>query len=73
MFDSFWIRASSIETLFTVISPHLKTVFQTVFKFVSIEDYRHEIPKLSTKVDYGDANWSEASLWHFLIHTGYLS
>lgn len=72
-FSSYWIDTSNIETLSTILSPHVNTVLQTTINFVFNQEYQHEIPKLATSVNYGSKNLSEASIWHFLIHTGYLT
>ena len=44
-----------------------------VFEILSKKKKKFEIAPLDTKVDYSTKNWDRDSIFHFLVHTGYLT
>ena len=72
IFKSYWIE-TSLETLKSIISEDVKSVFQNILTFAGDKDYRHIIPELITALTYKKGKWSHGSIWHFLILSGYLS
>ena len=68
-----WNESSSTIVLSQVSSSYVKTVLETIFKFAADLDFKQEIPKMDPKLNYSRNHGSEAFVWHYLLHYGYLT
>ena len=72
-FDLYWVKTSYLETISAIISPNMNQMIFPVFEILSKKKKKFEIAPLDTKVDYSTKNWDRDSIFHFLVHTGYLT
>jgi hypothetical protein len=73
VFSDYWVDSAFLDTLFTVLSPHVKTIITPIFAILTEKREKFEVSPLQTKVNYSTTDWDITSILHFLVHTGYLT
>jgi hypothetical protein len=71
-FISYWVSTSNVETIATVLTPHIKRLMEEIFTIL-FDNQKFEISELVSQVNYASSNWKTTSILHFLVHTGYLT
>lgn len=73
IFTDYWVNSAYLDTISTILSPHVKKILAPIFAILSEEGKKLEISPLKTQVNYSNTDWDTTSILHFLVHTGYLT
>lgn len=68
---NYWLSTSYVETLSTVLSPHVGTILIPALELIC--ETEQNVPVLVPQVNDTKINWHLSSILHFLVHAGYLT
>lgn len=71
-FDSFWVQTSYVQGLLSFIQPFIPELFVKILLLLS-KDAKVSVSSLRTRIDHSFQAWSQDSILHFLVMTGYLT
>jgi hypothetical protein len=71
-FDSFWVQTSYVGGLLPFIQPFFPDFFVKILLLLS-KDAKVSVSPLRTRIDHSFQAWSQDSILHFLVMTGYLT
>ena len=68
----YWTESADAETISTVLGAHMNELFQDAI-ILLYSGAKFKIPALVSHVKYASKDWKNESIWHFMVHTGYLA
>jgi hypothetical protein len=71
-FDSYWVQTSYVQGLLSVIQQYMPVFFVKILLLLS-KDFKVSVSRLRTQINYSCTLWSQDSILHFLVMTGYLT